>query len=766
MDFAQLGIKLDTSNLERGLQQLKQLQPTGINAAAAADKLGKTLARTALAQERLSISTAKATKATAMEAIASGNLSKVKIQEQRAIIKAANAQIKASKSKIEHIKQLRDEISLQKQLTSATNAATAATAKNDAALIGVTSGFGVSNRPANDMIPNRFNTANIAAQFQDIGVTASMGMNPLTIAIQQGTQLSAVLQTMESPLKGIAVAFRQILNPVALMSIVLVAVVAAGIQFVDWTAVAKSSLNGLANIIEMSADALIMLIPIVLATGAAFLAWKLPAIITSLTLMTKAVWAAVAAQVALVASNPAVLLVAGYAVVAASAAMLGNEIAKIFGTDLFTVVKKSVNTMIAFFEKSFTVIKEILSLTIISIGIAIAEMFNIIAKGVTKSINFIITNINKIRKDKIELIEFDGIDAGLKARAENAANIIKTELNTGLSDVDYIGIVGNGIQSVTSDVADRIRKLADGLGKSEDTKTGQSKAEKDRDNYEDLIATANRRIETLKLEQTTIGMTEQASNRLRIENELLNRAAEQGIKLSNEQIDTIRQIASETAALEDQNRRLNESYNFLRDTGKGFFQDIKSGIMEGKNLWESFADSVINVLNRIADRLLDVGLNSLFDGLSGGGGQEGGGFLGSIGSSLAGFLTNAKGNAYSPKGIEQYAKGGTFTNSVVSSPTMFSFAKGGKFGVMGEAGPEAIMPLHRGPDGSLGVKMTNGSSQEANSTVINIDARGAEQGVEEKIRAVMNEVMTLRKEVPAIAVSSVSNANKRNSRYL
>src|SRR5215217_9053164 len=47
-------------------------------------------------------------------------------------------------------------------------------------------------------------TANIAAQFQDIGVTAAMGMNPIMIALQQGTQLSAVLNTMQNPLKGLA----------------------------------------------------------------------------------------------------------------------------------------------------------------------------------------------------------------------------------------------------------------------------------------------------------------------------------------------------------------------------------------------------------------------------------------------------------------------------------------------------------------------------------------------------------------------------------
>lgn len=53
-----------------------------------------------------------------------------------------------------------------------------------------------------------------------------------------------------------------------------------------------------------------------------------------------------------------------------------------------------------------------------------------------------------------------------------------------------------------------------------------------------------------------------------------------------------------------------------------------------------------------------------------------------------------------------FAKGGAFTNSIVGSPTMFKFANGGamRTGLMGEAGPEAIMPLSRGADGSLGVQ--------------------------------------------------------------
>jgi|GEM_PF-370217 len=66
----------------------------------------------------------------------------------------------------------------------------------------------------------------------------------------------------------------------------------------------------------------------------------------------------------------------------------------------------------------------------------------------------------------------------------------------------------------------------------------------------------------------------------------------------------------------------------------------------------------------------------------------------------AGMAFAAKGNVYGENGVQPFAKGG-----IVSRPTLFKFAKGGQVqsGLMGEAGPEAIMPLKRGADGKLGV---------------------------------------------------------------
>jgi len=82
---------------------------------------------------------------------------------------------------------------------------------------------------------------------------------------------------------------------------------------------------------------------------------------------------------------------------------------------------------------------------------------------------------------------------------------------------------------------------------------------------------------------------------------------------------------------------------------------------------------------------------------------------------------NALGGVYGADDYSAFAKGGTFTNSIVQSPTFFKFAKGSGFGtgLMGEAGPEAIMPLTRGADGSLGVSASGIGGDYSLTVVIN-----------------------------------------------
>jgi len=80
------------------------------------------------------------------------------------------------------------------------------------------------------------------------------------------------------------------------------------------------------------------------------------------------------------------------------------------------------------------------------------------------------------------------------------------------------------------------------------------------------------------------------------------------------------------------------------------------------------------------------------------------------------FLNNANGNAFAANGIIPYRKGG-----VVNSPTYFRYG-GSNLGIMGEAGPEAIMPLKRGRGGKLGVVAQGGGT---GNITVNVDASGS-----------------------------------------
>ncbi|HCO0981140.1 TPA: phage tail tape measure protein [Escherichia coli] len=119
-------------------------------------------------------------------------------------------------------------------------------------------------------------------------------------------------------------------------------------------------------------------------------------------------------------------------------------------------------------------------------------------------------------------------------------------------------------------------------------------------------------------------------------------------------------------------------------------------VTTGKANFRSFATSVISDLSRIA---LKASITGIFDSISN---SSSGGVLGTIGSAISKFIPNAKGGVYESPSLS------TYSNGIYDSPQFFAFAKGA--GVFGEAGPEAIMPLTRTSDGSLGVRAINSKS--------------------------------------------------------
>lgn len=210
----------------------------------------------------------------------------------------------------------------------------------------------------------------------------------------------------------------------------------------------------------------------------------------------------------------------------------------------------------------------------------------------------------------------------------------------------------------------------------------------------------------LTIERATIGMTDEAAQAYLFTQNLLNDAKRRGIELSPEEIATLQAANREYIAQKKEIDAVREAIAFAKDASRGFFNDMMAGLREGKSFWETFGNAVANILTKLADKLADMAFDGLFQGA---GGKGGGGFLNSIIGGLSGlFSKNAKGNAFDGSGITRFAKGGAFTNSIVSKPTLFQFAQGAALGEMGEAGPEAIMPLMRGSDGSLGVQAHGG----------------------------------------------------------
>lgn len=129
-------------------------------------------------------------------------------------------------------------------------------------------------------------------------------------------------------------------------------------------------------------------------------------------------------------------------------------------------------------------------------------------------------------------------------------------------------------------------------------------------------------------------------------------------------------------------------------TGARSFKESLSG------LFASLAQSVIkNLVDMAAQALITKTILSSFMGGFGGGGESSAANAFS-GGAYNGLSLNAKGGVYASPSLS------AFSGQVVSQPTLFAFSHGA--GLMGESGPEAIMPLKRGSDGRLGVQAVEG----------------------------------------------------------
>ncbi|MCT0661521.1 phage tail tape measure protein [Pseudomonas aeruginosa] len=172
--------------------------------------------------------------------------------------------------------------------------------------------------------------------------------------------------------------------------------------------------------------------------------------------------------------------------------------------------------------------------------------------------------------------------------------------------------------------------------------------------------------------------------------------------------------------LESARNSAEQSYDLVSGSLRGMEDSIANFAMTGKLSFSDFTKSILADMARIATRAAaSQALSSLFGGFFGGGNAAAQSGVDNLVSNSGLF---ANGGAFAG-GVQMFATGGAFTNSVVSTPTAFGMS-GGRMGVMGEAGPEAVMPLTRTSSGALGVRAMGGSSSQINVEV-NIASDGS-----------------------------------------
>jgi hypothetical protein len=137
----------------------------------------------------------------------------------------------------------------------------------------------------------------------------------------------------------------------------------------------------------------------------------------------------------------------------------------------------------------------------------------------------------------------------------------------------------------------------------------------------------------------------------------------------------------------------------LQDLTKSWTDGLTNAITDfvstGKNSFKDLLTTIKTDIDRIlVEKLITAPLKKYLDSSMG----SGAGFWSMLGQTIF----SANGNTFSHGHVTAFANGGAFTNSIVSSPTAFNM------GVMGEKGPEAVVPLTRTSDGKLGIKSSGG----------------------------------------------------------
>ncbi|PNK59468.1 phage tail tape measure C-terminal domain-containing protein [Psychrobacter sp. FDAARGOS_221] len=283
----------------------------------------------------------------------------------------------------------------------------------------------------------------------------------------------------------------------------------------------------------------------------------------------------------------------------------------------------------------------------------------------------------------------------------------------------------------------------------------------------DFTARQQSALEKYAFETSLIGKQADEVERLRFERNLLNQAEQAGITLSEQatqkiiaQREELIELRKQQQALQDNNwvDGLQSGFQSLSDGAKSLNETMQQAttgafnkmsdsfsnfVATGKGSFKDLTASILQDISKMLIKFAMLRVAKMAVGMF----EDGGAFAGS------GLLELAKGGAFNNQGIQYYANGDIF-----NKPTAFRHAGG--LGVMGEAGPEAVMPLTRGPNGKLGVQVFNSKQNNQSAGVVNqvkIDIHINSDGASADVQTTTQDSKQLAESLKAVVLQTLQN---------
>lgn len=202
----------------------------------------------------------------------------------------------------------------------------------------------------------------------------------------------------------------------------------------------------------------------------------------------------------------------------------------------------------------------------------------------------------------------------------------------------------------------------------------------------------------------------------------------------DETTDGLRVTLDSTSAMvtsfDSELRRMRESLSATNKDVATLEKGMSRGLRKAFDGLVFDGQSLSDALDTVATSMVNATYNAAIKPIT----DHAGGLLASgVGSLVQSVLPFADGAPFSQGRVMPFATGG-----IVSGATPFGMRGG--MGVMGEAGPEAIMPLARGPDGKLGVRGGGGASTSIVMNITTPDVQGFARS-QNQIAAQMNRAL-------------------------